>query len=261
MKSEGISLAVLVGVSLATLGLGFGLGSLRDGEGEAPAEDAPVKAEVEGEADPKPTKPEPEVPARAQDPATIALCQEAELELAFLKARRDAERDRDEDIRRDFSEGTTVEEALAWAELAESVVESCLPEGLELRFVECTEYPCAAAFAGPEAVQDTAASDELVYTASVGLEACAPLRAAFGEDYPIEAATFLPFPVSCPSGEDEQAFVLMLLDPSGEAFADFHADPTDRKEVARINRWTYRRAHDVDRKWICAGEEPAPDPE
>ena len=154
---------------------------------------------------------------------------------------------------------------MRWTKLAEDVIEQCLPEGLELSFMECGEYPCVAALAGPEGASQTGeagmeARDLLEFEAERALEGCAPLEEVFGEDYPSTAASLLPFPVSCPEGPDEHAWVLLLLDPTGAAIEDLYAEPATREERARINRWIYRRAHDVDHKWICAEETP-PAPE
>ncbi len=244
----------IVATGVVILAAGFAMGRLSaPAKSVAPAADeghrgAPRAPERSSAVEP--------MPPRALRPATPLRCQDAEIELRFLKAGREAKQAREQEIRRSFEDGTALEEAMRWMTLAEQVVAECLPKSSQLSFMECSEYPCVAALAGP-AGASTLARDELEFTATAALESCTPLVDVFGEDYPLDAALFLPFPVSCPDGDDEHAWLLLVLDPEGDAFHDLQADPDDRLEAERINRWIYRRAHDVDRKWLCEGE-PAP---
>lgn len=238
----------ILGVGALSLAAGFGAGRL-----SAPADEvAPAtepKPQQQPAADPPPL-------ARSVTPASAPHCEDAHIALRFMKASRELDQAREREIRRSFDDGSALEEAMKWMSLAEAVIAQCLPESLELSFMECSEYPCVAALAGPVGAS-MEAQDELEFEANEALEACAPLVEVFGDDYPVGPASLLPFPVSCPDGEDEQAWVLLLLDPTGEAFDDLQAEPEDRVEAARINRWLYRRAHDVDHKWICEDETEA----
>jgi len=81
--------------------------------------------------------------------------------------------------------------------------------------------------------------------------ACSPLRDAMGiPDEQIEEAVDV-FRLDADCGQDrEDFFVLIALDPEGEAFDLLHRDRTDQED-RDFNRWMYRRADDLSAMWPC----------
>lgn len=155
-----------------------------------------------------------------------------------------------------WPEDAAVESPEQWTEAVQSAIEQC-ELGIEMELVDCTEYPCVAAWrppkaAGPGNASSDAASDAYREELKKKLVGCAPLRAAFGvgEDAK-EWASVWAYDAPCEAG-NEPMVALSVLQPQGPAYATLNDDDVDHTEETL--RWMFRRAEDVASSWRCGRE-------
>jgi hypothetical protein len=145
-----------------------------------------------------------------------------------------------------------VESPEQWTKAVETAIEQC-ELGIELDLVDCTEYPCVAAWRPPRGADEANAPLE---GADAGyredlekqVAGCAPLRAAFGvtEDTK-EWASVWSYDAPCEGGI-EPMVTLSVLQPGGPAYSTLNDDDDNSDETLR---WMFRRAEDVASSWQC----------
>lgn len=145
------------------------------------------------------------------------------------------------------SDGPDVEEPSKFSEAIEASLSECgLDEYLEV--VDCTEYPCVAAFR--PMVGGVKADDAELEKLNATVDSCKPLRDAFdvGDDQ-LDALEVHRVRVPC-DGNDEDALVLSAMSTNGKAWAAWR-DRGEGDNVTELLRWMFRRGDDVAAVWSC----------
>ncbi len=138
----------------------------------------------------------------------------------------------------------------AWVETLEDAFEECgVAEAIEL--VDCVEYPCVAAVRSDAiGTEDQEAKAEDLRSR---LDGCVPLRSGLSiSEAGTEAVQVHPIEVRCEDGSVERAQVVIALDPTGPAWAEYNQEDRD---VDAVLRWYYRRTDDVMASWTCVGDQ------
>ena len=157
--------------------------------------------------------------------------------------------------RNEWPEEDSVESSEQWTQTVNDSLAQC---GIDLDFelVDCTEYPCAAAFRPPADADPSSDMFSGPYQAyrdqlEEKLAKCEPLAKAFGgstEDGLTEAGVFA-YDAPC-GGEKEDMLVLSVLHAKGPAQTQLNG-PGNHNAV---QRWMFRRAEDVAAGWSCKEE-------
>ena len=166
-----------------------------------------------------------------------------EAELANAKRERTA-------VRQQWPDEDSVEAAENWPDAVEAALAQC-EIGAELEVVDCTEYPCTAALR-PATPPPTPEAFEAEMKRLMGAtRGCLPLRDAMGipPEQADKAVDVFRLDADC-GDTREDFFVMMALDPEGDAFDLLHRDRTDQED-RDFNRWLYRRADDLSALWPC----------
>lgn len=163
-------------------------------------------------------------------------------------------RARDEQLREPFPEDAMFEEPEAWEDAVTKAVQECGGGLVELDTVECSHYPCIGGLRRRDTASFKQVGEVEAPRLTQAFRDCEPLRNALGGDVPEDAIDLFPFRRRCEDGSYEEFWILMALDPAGEAWEFYERDHNDDLHVQSIMRWMYRRGEDLATQWQCESD-------
>ena len=180
----------------------------------------------------------------------VCECEGEHLAATLCRGQLDACRQARQSVRQGWPEDAASESPEQWSRTIDEALAEC-ELGADLEFIECSEYPCAAALRPRAAADSEKAHGMEMNRLMEAARSCAPLQQAYGfAEADHETIDVYRLDAGC--GEQrENFFVMVALDRGGPAWKLLKTKKRTATQERDLNRWIYRRADDIAAKWPC----------